>query len=527
MNRISIALGLARFALGLRRFREEPVTVEAARQSVEQRMATRDAALLSLLTRAVFENSRSPYLALMRVAGIELEDARRLVTREGVEAALGVLRDAGVHVRFEEFKGLEPAVRSGRELWFRPEDFDNPLTRPSIASSSGGTRGRPTRILIDLDEIATTAANWTLWFDAHGWHGRPVVFVTPEYPGIVGRQLRCAKMGAPYTRWLATGTGGSAAYLGVSAVVHWLARRATGVPKAERMPLAEAWRIGEALAAIAESGPPPCVLSSPSTAARVCLAVRDRGRALPGVAFLLGGEPFTEARRDAIASVGAFGVPNFGTSEASLVGAQCPNPGAVDEVHVYLDGIAVLADPRPLPDGRTVDALLLTSLRPAARKVLLNTDIGDYGQLETRRCDCRFDALGYHTTLSGIRSFQKLTGEGMTILGSDLYRLIEDVLPRRFGGTVGDYQVVEWQGEGGLPRYQLLVSPRVGPVDERAVIREFLDELRTLRPPYRFMVDQWSQARAFEVCRRQPIESRRGKVPPFRTLGAAEPRPAP
>ena len=41
------------------------------------------------------------------------------------------------------------------------------------------------------------------------------------------------------------------------------------------------------------------------------------------------------------------------------------------------------------------------------------------------------------------------------------------------------------------------------------------------------MVDQWSQARVFEVCRRQPIESRRGKVSPFQTLGAAEPRPDP
>ena len=194
---------------------------------------------------------------------------------------------------------------------------------------------------------------------------------------------------------------------------------------------------------------------------------------------------------------------------------------------MYGDGIAVLVDPRVLPDGRAIDALLFTSLRPAARKLLLNTDIGDYGRLETRRCDCRFDALGYRTRLSGIRSFQKLTGEGMTILGSDLYRLVEDVLPRRFGGAVGDYQVVERQGERGLPRYQLLVSPRVGQVDERAVLRLFLAELRTLRPPYAFMVDQWRQAGAIEVCRQSPVANRRGKVPAFRTIGAFEPRPVP
>lgn len=527
MSRISVAYGLVRFAFGLRRFCRELLTVEAAREAVLQRMATRDQALLALLAQAVYANPRSPYRALMRAAGCELGDVRNLVAREGVEGALQHLRRAGVYVRFEEFKGLEPAVRGGQTFQFRPGDFDNPLVRPSIPSASGGTRSWPTRMHIDLDEIGTIAANWALWFEAHAWGGRPIVFATPEYPGIVSRQLLCAKRGTPYARWFVTGHGGSPAYRGVSAAVHWLARRATGASKPQRVPLAHAWRIGEELARMAAEGPPPCVVSSPSTAVRVCLAVHERGQRLPGVAFLLGGEPFTEARKLAMESVGAVGVPNFGTSEAGAVGAQCPHPVAVDDLHLYLDGVAVLADPRPLPDGRTVDALLLTSLRPAARKVLLNTDIGDYGRLESRRCDCSLDSLGYHTRLSGIRSFQKLTGEGMTILGSDLYPVLEDVLPRRFGGAVGDYQLVERQDERGLPRYELLVNPRVGRVDERALIRLLLNELRAARPPYRFMLDQWSQADALAVRREPPIVSDRGKVLPFRALGAADPRRLP
>ena len=523
MSRISIAYGLARFALGLRRFCQEPLTVEAAREAVLHRMATRDQALLALLARAVYTNPRSPYRALMRAAGCAMGDVQNLVAREGVEGALQQLRRAGVYVRFEEFKGLEPAVRGGQAFQFRPSDFDNPVVRASIPSASGGTRGRPTRIHIDLDEIGTIAANWTLWFEAHGWDRRPIVFATPEYPGIVSRQLLCAKRGTPYTRWFVTGRGGSPAYRGVSGAVHWLAGRATGVSRPQRVPLAEAGRIGEELARMTEKGPPPCVVSSPSTATRVCLAMHERGLRLPGVAFLLGGEPFTEARKQAIESVGAVGVPNFGTSEAGAVGAQCPHPTVVDDVHLYLDGVAAVADPRPLADGRTVDALLFTSLRSTARKVLLNTDIGDYGRLESRRCDCSFDALGYHTRLSRIRSLQKLTGEGMTILGSDLYPVLEVVLPRRFGGAIGDYQLVERHDEHGLPRYQLLVSPRVGEVDERALIRLLLDELRTIRPPYRFMLDQWSQTDALEVRREPPIVSDRGKVPPFRALGVADP----
>jgi hypothetical protein len=513
-----MAWGLCRFAFGVRRFCREPLSVEAARLAVLERMATRDQALLALLDRAIFANPRSPYLALMRAAGLGPDDVRNLVKRGGVEGALEYLRQDGVYVSFEEYKGFEPAVRRGRTLRFRPGDFDNPLVRANVPTTSGGTRARPSRILIDLDDIEMTSAYWALWFDTHGWHGRPVVFVTPEYPGIVTRQLRCAKIGMPYRRWFATGSGGSTAYLSVSTLVHWLARRATGVPRAERVPLTEAGRIGDALAGMLDAGPPPCVVSSPSTAARICVATGERGRSLPGVTFLLGGEPFTEARRIAIAAAGAVGVPNYGTSETGPIGAQCPHATAPDEVHVYLDGMAVRTDPRTLADDRRVEVLSLTSLRPASPRVLLNTDIGDHARVEVRRCACGFDGLGYHTRLSAIRSSEKLTGEGVTILGSDLYRLVEDVLPRAFGGAVGDYQVVERQDPHGRPAYALLVSPRVGKIDEDAVLRRLLDELRILRPPYRFMVDQWIQSGAFQVRRAPPVVSGRGKVLAFRTL---------
>ena len=291
-------------------------------------------------------------------------------------------RRAGVYVGFEEFKGLEPAVRGGQTFHFRPDDFDNPLARPNIPSRSGGTRAQPTRILIDLDEIEMIAANWALWFEVHGWDDRPIVFATPEYPGIVSRQLLCAKRGTPYTRWFVTGGGGSLAYRGVSSVVHWLARRATGTPRPERVPLADAWRIGQELARMAEAGSPPCVVSSPSTAARVCLAMHEHGQRLSGVAFVLGGEPFTEARKRTLESVGAVGVPSFGTSEAGAVGAQCSHPAAVDDVHLLVAS-DVPAAREVVQHGRTglvyprgdVAALATVTLR-AARDPGLRARIG-------------------------------------------------------------------------------------------------------------------------------------------------------
>jgi hypothetical protein len=120
--------------------------------------------------------------------------------------------------------------------------------------------------------------------------------------------------------------------------------------------------------------------------------------------------------------------------------------------------------------------------------------------------------------LSRIRSFDKLTGEGMTVRGADLYPIVEDVLPRRFGGLPGHYQLVEEQGSDGLTQYRLLVSPEVGPVDAEAVRTAFIQELRAMNKSYRHMVDHWTAAGGVTVVRRSPYATGRGKVLAFRTL---------
>jgi hypothetical protein len=168
-----------------------------------------------------------------------------------------------------------------------------------------------------------------------------------------------------------------------------------------------------------------------------------------------------------------------------------------------------------------MDALLITALRPACPKILLNAEVGDCARIETRRCGCLFDDLGYYQHIHTIRSFEKLTGEGVTFIGADLYQLLEEVLPRRFGGTLADYQLVELQDDRGLPRYNLLVSPEIGAVDENALVTTFLRELGRLRRPYRFMANQWAQADLIRVERQRPIATARGKIMPFRTLGRA------
>jgi hypothetical protein len=92
----------------------------------------------------------------------------------------------------------------------------------------------------------------------------------------------------------------------------------------------------------------------------------------------------------------------------------------------------------------------------------------DYADVVERRCACPLGALGHHTHFHNDRSHEKLSSEGMTFLGHDLIRLAEEVLPAQFGGGPTDYQFVEVERDG-LPRVDLLVSPRLGELDERAV----------------------------------------------------------
>lgn len=518
---LSSAYGFVRMASGLKAFVGEPISVDAARALVRQGMQTRDAAFLQKVEWAVFRNPRSPYLRLFRAAGCTLGDVKNLVKQAGVEGALQQLLQAGIYVTLEEFKGRTPAVRGSRTFVFRDADFDNPLITTHFQSSSGGTRGRPTRIRIDLDHIAQSAPHWALWFAAHDWLARPLVFWTPAHAGIANSLLMCAKFSNPCVKWFTTVKMPTLRSRLVAAAVHRLLRHAAVVPKPEFVPASEAWRIGEYLVGMAQDGVRPCVNTAPSDAIRICLAMQARGLSLQDVTFLLRAEPLTQARREAIEGSGAKAVPTYGFSEGGSVGSQCPNPTAADDIHVSLDAYAAIPRPRPLGDGEMVDALLLTALRPACPKVLLNTEIGDHAVLETRRCGCLFDEMGYFLHLHTIRSFEKLTGLGVTLIGSDLFHLLEEVLPKRFGGGVGDYQLVEAQDAQGLPRYTLRISPEVGALDETAAVAGLLNELGKLRPQYRFMADLWARADIVRVTRCHPIPTARGKILPFRTLGPA------
>jgi hypothetical protein len=102
-------------------------------------------------------------------------------------------------------------------------------------------------------------------------------------------------------------------------------------------------------------------------------------------------------------------------------------------------------------------------------------------------------------------------------------RLIEDVLPARFGGGPTDYQFAEEEDKNGLPTVQILASPRLGPIDEHAVtscVIEFLNALPGAHYPYG---ERWRDGRTLRLVRREPYTTSASKIMALHTTKRAVP----
>ena len=243
---------------------------------------------------------------------------------------------------------------------------------------------------------------------------------------------------------------------------------------------------------------------------RLCRAAEEVGADLAGARFTITGEPITEARLAAIRRVGGDAVPDYGSADSGgSVSYGCLSPEAPDDVHVFSDLNAVIqADGPPFPK----DALLVSSLRPTTPFVFLNVSMGDRATMTERRCGCAMEALGWRTHLHTIRSYEKLTAGGVTFEDTDVVRVLEELLPRRFGGGPTDYQLIEDHGADGQPRLRLLVHPSVGDLDPDAVSEAFVEAIGSETESKRHMAAQWRQAGFLRVEREAPHASGSGKI---------------
>ncbi len=509
-----------------RTFLRDRITPAAAMAAVRVRLGSRADTFLDTVEGAIFAYPGSPYRLLLEAAGYDLGRLRELVARSGVEAALQQLCRDGVYVSIEEFKGIREARRGKRIFRFHEQDFHNPLVRSGFRASSSGTRSgglvsrnSPANHRMRAEHLAVTLA-------AYGLPDTPVAVWSPEAAGgaALRKVLTLSVVQAGPLRWFTQTSGRFSStaetysyYLGIRAGAR---SRGVRLPRPTYVPFGEESRVLRWMTD--EAGQQGCALSTtPSLALRLARAARHRGASLAGLTFLTTAEPLTRAKLAAIESVGGRAFSNFAFTEFGTAACGCASPRSSDDTHVCRDAVAVITHRRAVDSlGSEVDALLFTSLQPQARRILLNMETGDYARMTAHRCGCLLETLGWTEHLEEIRSFEKLNAEGRFFLGSHVIALLEEILPHRFGGDPADYQLVEHEDAEGYTRLSLLMHPRLGPVDEGALL-DCVD--RTFAECCHACARVWKEVGTLRVERAAPIPTRGGKQMQLHHLGPDQP----
>jgi hypothetical protein len=147
------ALESARFLLALPRFLRRPLTVSQARQALQRR----------------FERRADDFLELLS-AGCEYGDLERLVRREGLDHALGILARHGVYLTLtvDELKGRRPIVRGSTTIGTEPRGLRDPAATAHLAVHTGGSRSGGSPVSIDLAYVRDRAVDTFLAFVSAG-----------------------------------------------------------------------------------------------------------------------------------------------------------------------------------------------------------------------------------------------------------------------------------------------------------------------------------------------------------------------
>jgi hypothetical protein len=524
---IADLLTVPRLAVRLDRFLSRGLTLEQTKAIIRQRLGSREERFLAFVARYIYGYPRSPYLALLRRAGCELGDLRAMVRQRGLEPTLARLRDEGVYVSFEEFKGQKPAIRGTDTFHFTQLDFDNPFRGAELKVLTGGSRSAGAPIHVALDSIAENRVHcFNLMLETAGAVHGPLITWLPGFPSGSGffLWLGLTHIGRPPLRWFAmydprrhSVTSRQRAMLPLAAAL--ARRRGLHMPMPEYTPLSNAAAVVDGLLDARRAHGQCALITTPSAAVRVASSARQAGRSLENIRMLVGSEPLTPGKAEEIRRAGATVHARYIFTEGGAAGTGCGHPAAPDDMHFMADSFALILHHRSREEVGHLDTYMLTSLLHYAPKVMLNVESDDFGDFGTRRCGCPLDDLGLHQHLAYVRSFTKLTGEGAKVLGTDCVRILEEVLPREFGGSSVDYQLLEEEDEEHVTRLFLVISPEVGPIDERRALERFVQEL--LKVPFSGTPGTWFQDQTIRVVRRAPVETTGGKLLPFHTQALA------
>ncbi len=493
------------------------------RSLIRKHLENRESNFLGLVRQVVFGRPSNPYHKLFQWAGCTYPDLEHAVRSDGLEATLEKLRQAGVCLSHDEFKGRKPVKRAGQQIAVSPSDFVNPLVPGVMEHLTSGSSGGSTATLRSLQYQVYHEAQQILGVQEFATPEDVFIGLVPVLPGTVGVRWMTylPRRGYQVDRWFALG-GKVLDSFHYRALTNWLVLEArvagvktpfpTYLPEDDFLPVAKwmARRKSEGLTCVLRAGV--------SRAVRVAAAALQHDLDISGSVFLVGGEALTDAKRAVIEKAGAEPFPRYGMVELGSVGWSCRRMTKGNCVHVFRDSLALInhREPAPFSDVE-VDSILFTTLLPFAPLVLVNVGMHDAGLLGPARCDCSWTALGMTQQVENIIAYGKLTGQGTSLVGSDLLTLLERTLPERFGGTPVDYQLVEREG-AAQTEIELRVHPRVGIRSVDEVKSFFLSEIKKFWGGA-LTVRWWTQSHGVHVVVAEPYVSGGQKVLPLHLLG--------
>jgi hypothetical protein len=509
-NKAKNYFGYVRLFNSLREFLNTPITYEQAREIIRQRLEHREENFLRFIKLFVYDNPKSAYLPLMQHAHCSYEDTVSAVRQYGLEGFLEKLKDAGVWFSFNEFKCKTQAVyRGGKEFRLSYPGFNNPVMSPGYMVTTGGTSGRPTPFNIYLDFIADRACYDHLIFNMLDIYNEPLA--------LWGNSLRYAKIGNPADQWFNLLADEHVhpnwRYKLSNSAIVWSSRLSrTSLSRPQNVSLKRVETIVDWIRKTKKRRGKAIVQCYVSQAVRVCQAAADRGADLNGVLFIVGSEPLTEAKHCEIEKVHARVYPRYYATEGSFA-SGCLHPSEAGELHLHSDTTSLIQPNGTLNENK-MKPFFLTSFLGTAPRIMINVEIGDAGSISKRDCGCPLHDIGFHTHLSQVRSFSRTSSEGMSLPYQVLQNIIEDILPVKHGGTSLDYQWIEVEDNKSLTRLVLLVSPSIGAVNEKELIKDVLTELKQRGVYDRINAEMWDQAGALRVVRRNPKPTGAGKAVP-------------
>lgn len=495
----------------IERFLSEPLSLDLCKNIIRRDYEDRNERFLSVVRSVIFEKKIGPYNLLCKWASIAYDDIKKSVEKNGIEATLAFLKEEGVYVTFEEFKGFCPIIRKNHSVTIQREDFYSICDDSLGYVYSGSSRGRGTRIHWSVAYIMQRAVHEAIMFDMYKCFDVPLLAWYPFFPSHLALYpLRLRKLRIK-TTWFSPVPINGATFLDrlfykyvilgnipfnyvpfsdVKTVIKWIQKQRAACGRC-------------------------CVSTFASAAVRVCLAVKEEEFDIRGTIFIVTGEPLTQCMRETIESIGCQVVNAYYFSEGGFFGCSCGDINMVSrDIHLFQDSFAVINHERISSSiQEPVSALLTTALYDGCPIGMINLENGDMAQMHYRHC-ATMQEKGYKSLhLSNIRSFEKCTANGLTYYISELIDALEQHVVPTCGGSILDYQLVEEQ-MNGLPQLVLYVHPHLSINEEGSIKKALLkgiayghkNDMRTLI---------MEQIEALVIKRAEPLVTIRGKTLPF------------